>query len=105
MLGAKEEDPMGLLNDRVAVVTGAGRGIGRACALTLVREGARVVINDVDEAPAEEARAACDAIAPGSAAVHLGSVADPAHTDALMRLAVDRFGKLDVLVNNAGITR
>ena len=46
---------MGLLEDRVAVITGAGRGIGRACALTFVREGARVVINDVEEAPAEEA--------------------------------------------------
>ena len=51
---------MGLLEDRVAVITGAGRGIGRACALTLGREGAKVVINDVDEAPANEARAACE---------------------------------------------
>jgi 3-oxoacyl-[acyl-carrier protein] reductase len=96
---------MGLLEDRVAVVTGAGRGIGRACALSFVREGARVVINDVDEAPANEARAACDEIAKGSAVVHLGSVADRNQTDGLMKLAVDAFGKLDILVNNAGITR
>jgi len=96
---------MGLLEDRVAVVTGAGRGIGRACALTLVREGAKVVINDVDAEPAAEARAACEEIVKGSAVVHLGSVAERAHTDALMKLAVDRFGKLDILVNNAGITR
>jgi 3-oxoacyl-[acyl-carrier protein] reductase len=96
---------MTMLNDRVAVVTGAGRGIGRACALTLVREGAQVVINDLDAEPAEEVRAACEALRPGSAAVHLGSVADPKSTDALMKLAVDRFGKLDILVNNAGITR
>jgi 3-oxoacyl-[acyl-carrier protein] reductase len=94
-----------LLRDRVAVVTGAGRGIGRACALTLVREGARVVINDVDEEPAAEARAACEAIAKGSALVHLGSVAKPADTDGLMRAAVDGFGQLDILVNNAGIAR
>jgi 3-oxoacyl-[acyl-carrier protein] reductase len=94
-----------LLTDRVAVITGAGRGIGRACALTFVREGARVVINDVDPAPAEEARAACDEIAPGRAIVHIGSVTDPAATDALMQAAVDQWGTLDILVNNAGITR
>src|SRR5262245_37628129 len=94
-----------LLADRVAVVTGAGRGIGRACALTLLRHGASVVINDVDEAPAKEALAACDAERAGAAAIHVGSVADPKATDALMQLAVDRFGKLDLLVNNAGITR
>jgi 3-oxoacyl-[acyl-carrier protein] reductase len=96
---------MGLLEDRVAVITGAGRGIGRACALTFVREGAKVVINDVDEAPANEARAACEAIAPGAAVIHAGSVAERAYTDTLMKLAVDSFGKLDILVNNAGITR
>jgi 3-oxoacyl-[acyl-carrier protein] reductase len=96
---------MGLLDNRVAVVTGAGRGIGRACALTFVREGARVVINDVDEEPLAEAQGACEAIREGSAATHQGSVADPAATDALMKTAVDRFGALDILVNNAGITR
>ncbi len=96
---------MGLLQDRVAVVTGAGRGIGRAVALTFVREGAHVIINDVDEAPAQEARGACDEIRKGAAAIHVGSVADRAATDAMMKLAVDKFGKLDILVNNAGITR
>src|SRR5262245_8283774 len=96
---------MGLLDDRVAVITGAGRGIGRACALTFVREGARVVINDVDEAPAAEARDACLGLRAGSAAIHVGSVADRAATDALMKLAADTFGQLDILVNNAGITR
>jgi 3-oxoacyl-[acyl-carrier protein] reductase len=96
---------MGLLDDRVAVITGAGRGIGRACALTFVREGARVVINDVDDEPLAEAKAACEALRAGSAATHKGSVADRAATDELMRTAVQQFGKLDVLVNNAGITR
>jgi len=96
---------MGLIENRVAVVTGAGRGIGRACALTFVREGARVVINDVEEGPAREAQAACDALAPGRAAIHVGSVTNPADTDALMKTAVDQFGALDILVNNAGITR
>ncbi len=96
---------MGLLNDRVAVITGAGRGIGRACALTFVAQGARVVINDVEEAPAREAQAACEAVAAGSAAIHVGSVTNPADTDALMKTAADTFGRLDILVNNAGITR
>ena len=96
---------MGLLDDKVAVVTGAGRGIGRAIAETFVREGARVVINDLDLGPAEEARSACEAIREGSAIVSLGSVADPANTDALMKNAVDQLGQLDILVNNAGVTR
>ncbi len=96
---------MGLLEDRVAVITGAGRGIGRACALTFVREGAKVVINDVEEAPANEARAACDQIRKGAAVIHVGSVANREHTDLMMKQAVDTFGKLDILVNNAGITR
>src|SRR5438477_13161327 len=105
MNSRSEDTRMGLIEDRVAVVTGAGRGIGRACALALVRDGARVIINDVDGEPAEEARAACEAIRAGSAEVHLGSVAQSRDTDGLMRLAVDRFGKLDIVVNNAGITR
>jgi 3-oxoacyl-[acyl-carrier protein] reductase len=88
-----------LLEGRVAVITGAGRGIGRAIALLFAREGARVVINDADEAPANETAAAC------GGAASIGSVTDPAYTDALMRLAVDRYGQLDILVNNAGITR
>ncbi|MEZ4224319.1 MAG: SDR family oxidoreductase [Polyangiaceae bacterium] len=93
------------MTDRVAVVTGAGRGIGRAIAELFVREGARVVINDLDDAPAREARDACEGIRAGASVVSLGSVTDPAYTDELMRTAKQTFGGLDVLVNNAGVTR
>ncbi len=93
------------LTDRVAVITGAGRGIGRAVAELFVAEGARIVVNDLDAEPAGEAVAACNATFPGHAIASIGSVADANYTDQLMRTAVDHFGQLDILVNNAGITR
>jgi 3-oxoacyl-[acyl-carrier protein] reductase len=90
---------VGVLQDKVAIVTGAGRGIGRAIAERLAAEGASVVVNDMDEAPAREVAG------PIGAAVQVGSVADPAVAEAAVAMALDRFGGLDILVNNAGITR
>ena len=90
---------MGALEGKVAIVTGAGRGIGRAIAERLAREGARVVVNDTDAGPAEESAAAIGGTA------HVGSVTEPEVAAAAVALAVERHGGLDILVNNAGITR
>jgi NAD(P)-dependent dehydrogenase (short-subunit alcohol dehydrogenase family) len=92
------------LTGRVAIVTGAGRGLGRAHALALARAGARVVVNnrspEAADAVAEEIRAlGRDVI------VHAGDVSDWATAEGLVATAVDGFGDLHILVNNAGITR
>lgn len=96
-----------LLENQIALVTGAGRagkGIGRAIALALAREGADIAIADfvaeAAESVANEVRAA------GRDAVALvGSVSNPADVDRMVQEAVDKFGRIDILVNNAGITR
>jgi len=102
-----------LLKDRVAIVTGAGRGVGRAVALDLAREGAKVVVNDAgvglqggatDERPADEVVNEIRA-AGGSAIASYDSVAGFASAERMVRAAVDAFGALDILVNNAGIIR
>ena len=101
------------LDGKVAIVTGAGRGIGREHALALARAGAGVVVNDLgatlagegaDTTPAEEVVAEIEAL--GGAAVADGeNVADYSGAERLVRRAVETFGRLDILVNNAGITR
>lgn len=95
---------MGMLEGRVAIVTGAGRGIGRATALLLAREGARVVVNS---ARAESCGAVATEIvaAGGQAVAHAGDVGLAEVAQALVDRALAEFGGLHILVNNAGITR
>ncbi|CRZ19052.1 SDR family oxidoreductase [Mycolicibacterium neworleansense] len=105
---------MGLLDGRVVIVTGAGGGIGREHALAFAAEGARVVVNDIgvglDGSPAGGGSAAQNVVdeivAAGGEAVANGSnVADWGQAEALIQNAIDSFGDLHVLVNNAGIVR
>ena len=95
---------MGSLEGRVAVITGAARGIGLAHAELLAAEGAHVVVNDVDGAVAEEAAAAVRA-AGGEAVANGDDCSDWRGGERLVRAAIDAYGRLDVLVNNAGILR
>ncbi len=94
-----------LLTDRVAVVTGASRGIGRATAAALAREGARVVVNYRRDMGAAEAVAAGIAASGGEAFLYQADVADFAQVQRMFKEIRDRFGRVDILVNNAGITR
>ena len=94
---------MGTLDGKVAIVSGSGRGIGREIALKLAREGAKVVVNDLDAEHAKETVAAIEA-AGGQAVTCVGSVADADFGERFVQTAVDNFGGLDIIVNNAGYT-
>ena len=104
---------MGLLDGKVTVITGAGNGIGRASALLFAREGAQVLVNDLGGARdgSGAATAAADAVvaeiraAGGSAEASHDSVASQEGADAIIAKALSAFGRVDVLLNNAGILR
>jgi len=91
----------GDLTGKVAIVTGVGQGLGRAYAVALARAGASVVVNDLELRVAEETAA----LAGGRATAMAGDVGDRATADALVARAVEAFGRLDVVVTNAGVLR
>jgi len=104
---------MGMLDGRVSVITGSGRGIGREFALSMAREGAKVVVNDVgvaldgrgtDEDPAANTCKEIEALG-GEAVPSYDSVTEFDAAERIIGTAVDAFGKIDILVNNAGIVR
>jgi 3-oxoacyl-[acyl-carrier protein] reductase len=91
---------MGVLDGKVAIVTGSARGIGRATAALLAEHGARVLVTDLDE---DVAREAAEGIA-GETAVSGGDLTKDGVPEAVVQRAVDSFGQLDIVVNNAGYT-
>jgi 3-oxoacyl-[acyl-carrier protein] reductase len=91
---------MGVLDGKSAIVTGSARGIGRATAELLVEQGAQVLINDLDGDIAEQASSEIA----GETAVFAGDLTKPGAPDQLVQTAIDSFGKIDIIVNNAGYT-
>src|ERR671923_414566 len=96
----KEKAPVGVLDGKAAIVTGSARGIGRATAELLAEQGARVLINDLDGDVAEQAASEIS----GETAVFGGDLTQDGVCEQLVQRAVDEFGQIDIIVNNAGYT-
>ncbi len=96
----KETNPVGILDGKAAIVTGSARGIGRATAELLAEHGAKVLINDLDGDVAEQAAGEIQ----GDTTVFAGDLTKPGVPDELVKKALDDFGQLDIIVNNAGYT-
>lgn len=92
------------LENKVALVTGAGRGMGRSISLALAVEGTNVAISDINAEEVEDTRTAVRELGPQSLAIH-ADVGELDDIDRMVRETVDQFGRIDILVNNAGITR
>lgn len=92
-----------MLKDKVSIITGSGRGIGRQVALMFAREGAKVVVSDIDAEPAEQTVSDIKA-AGGDAAMYVGDVTAPDFAKGIVETAVNSWGALHVIVNNAGFT-
>ncbi|MBW1682833.1 MAG: SDR family NAD(P)-dependent oxidoreductase, partial [Deltaproteobacteria bacterium] len=92
-----------MLKDRVAIITGSGRGIGQAAAKLFAREGAKVVVSDIDQEPAdatvEEIKAAG-----GEAIAYVGDATAEGFADGIVKAAADTWGAIHIIVNNAGYT-
>ncbi|KAI9276033.1 hypothetical protein BY458DRAFT_506856 [Sporodiniella umbellata] len=98
-----KSSPQGLLAGEVAIITGSGQGIGKSCAEYFAREGAWVVVTDIDAAKSDQV--AADINAAGGKAISIsGDILDPAFPERLIEDTVKQFGKLNHIVNNAGFT-
>jgi 3-oxoacyl-[acyl-carrier protein] reductase len=95
---------MGRLSERVAIVTGSGRGIGRATALRFAEEGASVVVNDIDPEPAQETAEEIKKNG-GNAISVVANTVEQDEAQKLVKACIAEFGRIDILINNAGITR